>query len=89
MAIGLPVVTSKFKLYSEIVDKNNVEYVLTTNPDEIAKAIEYIMTHPKKAKEMGQNGRKLVEDKYNWSIEERKLNAVTVLYYRDEASTYK
>jgi hypothetical protein len=25
---------------------------------------------------MGQNGRKLVEDKYNWSIEERKLNAI-------------
>ena len=44
--------------------------------DEIAKAIEYIMTHPKKAKEMGQNGRKLIEKKYNWSIEERKLNAI-------------
>ena len=76
MAIGLPVVTSKFKLYSEIVDKNNCGICVDPeNPDEIAKAIEYIMTHPKKAKEMGQNGRKLVEKKYNWSIEERKLNA--------------
>ena len=62
MAIGLPVVTSKFKLYSEIVDKNNCGICVDPeNPGEIAKAIEYIMTHPDKAKEMGQNGRKLIE----------------------------
>ena len=77
MAIGLPVVTSKFKLYSEIVDKNNCGICVNPeNPYEIAKAIEFIMTHPKKANEMGQNGRKLIEKKYNWSIEERKLNGI-------------
>ena len=34
------------------------------------------MTNPKKAKKMGQNGRKLIEKKYNWTIEEKKLNGI-------------
>ena len=77
MAIGLPVVTSNFKLYSEIIDKNNCGICVDPeNPDEIAKAIEFIMNHPEKAREMGQNGRKLIEKKYNWAMEEIKLNAI-------------
>ena len=39
------------------------------------EAIEFFLTNPEKAKEMGQNGRKLIKKKYNWSIEEKKLNA--------------
>ena len=42
-------------------------------PKEIAEAIEYIMTHPKIAEEMGQNGKKAVLEKYNWQVEEKKL----------------
>ena len=50
MAIGLPVVTSKFKLSPmEIVDKNNCGICVDPeNPDEIAKAIEFIMKILKK-----------------------------------------
>ena len=40
---------------------------------EIAKAIEFILTNPEKAKEMGQNGSRLVKEKYNWTNEELKL----------------
>jgi glycosyltransferase involved in cell wall biosynthesis len=43
------------------------------NPNEIAKAIEFILTNPEKAKEMGQNGSRLVKEKYNWTNEELKL----------------
>ena len=74
MAIGLPVVTSNFKLYKDIIDKNYCGICVDPeNPNEIAKAIEFILTNPKKAKEMGQNGNRLVKEKYNWTNEELKL----------------
>ena len=51
MAIGLPVVTSNFKLYKDIIDKNYCGICVDPeNPNEIAKAIEFILTNPKKAK---------------------------------------
>ncbi len=43
------------------------------NPEEIANAIKYIFENPEEAKKMGQNGRKAVEQKYNWENEEKKL----------------
>ena len=74
MAIGLPVITSNFKLYKDIIDANNCGICVDPeNPNEIAKAIEYILTNPEKAKEMGQNGSRLVKEKYNWENEESKL----------------
>ena len=44
-----------------------------TNPKEIAEAIEYLIEHPDEAKQMGENGRKAVLEKYNWEHEEKKL----------------
>ena len=74
MAIGLPVITSNFKLYKDIIDENNCGICVDPeNPNEIAKAIEFILTNPEKAKEMGQNGSRLVKEKYNWTNEEFKL----------------
>jgi glycosyltransferase involved in cell wall biosynthesis len=74
MAIGLPVITSNFKLYKDIIDENNCGICVDPeNPNEIAKAIELILTNPEKAKEMGQNGSRLVKEKYNWNNEEFKL----------------
>ncbi|TYB33030.1 MAG: glycosyltransferase family 4 protein [Flexistipes sinusarabici] len=74
MAIGLPVITSDFEIYRKIIQKNNCGICVNPeNPTEIAEAIEYIISHPKEAEEMGKNGRKAVEEKYNWSIEEKKL----------------
>jgi glycosyltransferase involved in cell wall biosynthesis len=43
------------------------------NSKEIGKAIKYIKDNPKEAEEMGKNGRKAVEEKYNWTVEEKKL----------------
>ena len=77
MSAGLPVIASNFPKWKNIINETNCGICVNPeNPDEIAKAIEFIMTHPKKAKEMGQNGRKLIEKKYNWSIEEKKLNII-------------
>jgi glycosyltransferase involved in cell wall biosynthesis len=74
MAIGLPVVTSNFQLYKDVIEKYNCGLCVNPlNPQEIADAIEYILTHPVEARQMGLNGRKMVKEKYNWQIEEKKL----------------
>jgi len=74
MAIGLPVIASNFPLWREIVEGNNCG--ICVNPldsKEIAKAIEYLIEHPKEAKEMGENGQRATLEKYNWKSEGKKL----------------
>jgi len=74
MAAGLPVISSNIPLWKEIVEGNKCGICVDPlNPKEIADAIEYIITHPKKAEQMGNNGKKAVLEKYNWGIEEEKL----------------
>ncbi len=74
MATGLPVIASNFPLWKEIVEGNN--YGLTVNPldpEDIARAIEYLIEHPEEARKMGQNGKRAVMEKYNWETESQKL----------------
>ena len=74
MSAGIPVIASDFPLWREIVAGN--ECGLLVNPlkaQEIAQAIDQLISNPEMAKRMGENGRKAVENKYNWAIEERKL----------------
>lgn len=74
MAAGLPVIASDFPLYKKFVEKNKCG--LTVDPFipiKIAKAIEYLIKHPKKAQKMGENGRKAILENYNWKNESKKL----------------
>lgn len=74
MAAGLPVVASNFPLWCEIVEGNRCGICVDPlNPKEIAGAIEYLITHPEEARQMGENGRRAVEEKYNWEKEGKKL----------------
>ncbi|KLE01634.1 glycosyltransferase family 4 protein [Aliarcobacter butzleri] len=74
MSAGLPIITSNFPLWKEIVEGNNCGICINPlEPKEIAQSIEYIITHSNEAKEMGQNGKKAVLEKYNWGVEEKKL----------------
>lgn len=74
MSVGLPVISSNIPLWSEIINSNNCGICVDPlKPEEIAKAIDYLYEHPSEAKQMGENGRKAVNEKYNWSIEEKKL----------------
>ncbi len=77
MAVGLPVIASNFPLWKEIVEGNNCG--LTVNPldpEEIARAIEYLLDHPEESREMGENGRRAVAEKYNWEKESQRLLAL-------------
>ncbi|MEA3352460.1 MAG: glycosyltransferase family 4 protein [Campylobacterota bacterium] len=77
MCAGLPIITSDFPLWREIVEDNNCGICVDPlNPKEIAYAIEYVITHPQEAQMMGQNGKKAVIEKYNWGAEEKKLYEV-------------
>ena len=74
MALGLPVVTSNFELYKNIIEKYHCGVCVDPlDPKEIADAIDYILSHPGEAKRMGANGKKAVFERYNWGIEEKKL----------------
>lgn len=74
MASGLPVISSDFPLWRTIIEEN--ECGLTVDPldtQAIAGAITYLIDHPEEAGKMGDNGRRAVEEKYNWESEGKKL----------------
>jgi glycosyltransferase involved in cell wall biosynthesis len=74
MAIGLPVVTSNFALYKNIIEKYNCGICVDPqNPQEIADAIDSIISSPQLAYQMGQNGQEVVEKYFNWNVEKTKL----------------
>lgn len=74
MAAGIPVVASNFPLWREIIEGNHCGICVDPlKPKEIGAAIESLISNPKEANAMGENGRKAVTEKYNWAIEEAKL----------------
>jgi glycosyltransferase involved in cell wall biosynthesis len=74
MAAGIPVIASNFPLWREIVESNECGLCVDPlNPKAIGKAIQYLIDNPAQAERMGGNGRKAVEGKFNWPIEEKKL----------------
>ncbi|MCM8808341.1 MAG: glycosyltransferase, partial [Candidatus Omnitrophica bacterium] len=74
MSAGLPVISSDFPLWKEVIEGNKCGICVNPlNPEEIAEAIKYLVNNPDKAKEMGENGRRAVLEKYNWDIESKKL----------------
>lgn len=74
MAAGLPVIASNFPLWKKIIESSGSGICVDqTNPEEIRNKILSIIDDTEKLVEMGKNGRKAVEETYNWEIEERKL----------------
>ena len=74
MCAGIPVIASNFPGFGDIV--NGAKCGLLVDPDDprtMAQAIEFVLTHPQDAEEMGRRGREAVVAKYNWTGEERKL----------------
>lgn len=77
MIAEVPVISSNFPYWSEIVEDASCGICVDPmNPQEIRAAIEYILKNPDVAREMGQNGRRKVLEKYNWEIEKEKLFAL-------------
>ncbi len=74
MEASLPVIASNFPLWKKIVEGNKCGVCVDPlKPKDIAKAIDYLIEQPKLRKEMGENGRNAVLEKYNWEKESEKL----------------
>ncbi|WP_077919476.1 glycosyltransferase [Spirosoma sp. 209] len=74
MALGLPVITSDFPLYREVVERHDCGLCVSAEePAAIARALLYLIEHPALAKAMGERGRRAVETHYSWVTESAKL----------------
>jgi glycosyltransferase involved in cell wall biosynthesis len=74
MASGVPLIASDFPLWRRMVYDQGCGLVVDPlSVPQIADAIIYLHEHPDEAKKMGQRGRELVEKKYNWESESKKL----------------
>ena len=74
MSMQLPVVISNTGFAQKMNDKYHFAICVNpANPEEIANAIRWIHEHPEQAYEMGNNGRKAIEEEFNWEKESEKL----------------
>ena len=74
MSIGLPVITSDFELYKEVVQVNRAG--ICVNPSsaiELAEVMASFVNQEYDVLGFGQQGVKSVEEKYSWQSEEKKL----------------
>lgn len=74
MQCGMSVVFSNFKYANEINDKT--EFGIPVNPEninEIKHAIKYLIANEKMMKRMGDNGKTIVQNYFNWNNESKKL----------------
>ncbi len=77
MMAGLPVICTDFVRWREFVERWHCGICVDpSNVDEIADAIQYLFDHPDEARQMGENGRRAVEEEFNWAHEEKKLLAL-------------
>ncbi|MFC1975743.1 glycosyltransferase family 4 protein [Chloroflexota bacterium] len=74
MACGLPIIASNLKAISRVItDANCGILVEPDNPEAFAEAVTYLIDHPQESRAMGENGRRAVMEKYNWTGEAQKL----------------
>jgi glycosyltransferase involved in cell wall biosynthesis len=74
MAVGLPVVTSDFPLYREVVEQNNTGLCVDPLlPEAIYKAIESLISDKAMYEKCFRNGFEVVRKNYNWESEKVKL----------------
>ena len=74
MGAGLPVIASDFPLWRKMLsDVDCALYVDPLDARGIAQAIEYLLTNPAEAEEMGRRGQAAVAKQFNWNTQAIKL----------------
>jgi len=72
----LPVVISNTAFAQKMNEKYHFAICVDPEkPEDIANAIKWLKEHPEQAIEMGKNGRKAIEEDFNWEKESEKLVA--------------
>lgn len=81
MAVGIPVIITDMFEVGEIINNYNCG-ILIKRPatvDKIAEKIKQLVLNPRLCKELGENGRRAYESKFNWNIAE---NTLFQVYYQ-------
>jgi len=74
MSLSVPVIASKFGEIGKIVYETDCGLIVDpADAREIAEALKYLLENPEKARAMGANGRKAIEEEFNWEREQDKL----------------
>lgn len=74
MGAGIPIIASDFPFWRQIIGGASCGiFVDPLKPAEIAQAIEFLLTHPRQAEEMGRAGQAVVLQRFNWDTEAEKL----------------
>ena len=77
MSAGIPVIAFNFPLWREIVEGSDCGICVDPlNPEETIEATQFVIEHPAEAEQMRKNGRRAVEERYNWEKEAQKLLAL-------------
>jgi glycosyltransferase involved in cell wall biosynthesis len=78
LACGKPVIGTKVGgIPDQIIDGYNGFLVKPKDSKEIAEKILWLLEHPEEAKQMGMNGRKIVEEKFNL---EKRIDKIIGIY---------
>ncbi|WP_221394828.1 glycosyltransferase [Dyadobacter sp. NIV53] len=79
MALKLPVITSDFALYKDVVEKSGCGFCISPyDSGTLAETLEWIIDNPAEALEMGNNGKEAVKNHYNWKTEQK----ILLLFYK-------
>jgi len=75
MAAGLPIVSSDFAVWRALVEGFEVGLCVDPeDPEAAAAAIRWLVDNPEAARAMGERGRRLVRERFNWDSQMRILN---------------
>jgi glycosyltransferase involved in cell wall biosynthesis len=67
MALGLPVVASRFPAMERIISEADCGILADPlSPEEHAQALAYLMENPAEARRLGENGHRAMMSKYTW-----------------------
>lgn len=74
MSAGVPVIGSDFPLWKDILEADECGICVDPmQPEQLSGAINLLLNDPALAEKMGNNGRQMVRQKYNWESEKVKL----------------
>ncbi len=80
MCAGLPIVASDFPVWREFVEGAGCGLLVDPeDPQTIAEAIRWLLTHPAEAERMGRRGRTAVAERLNW---QREFQVLSDFYHR-------
>jgi glycosyltransferase involved in cell wall biosynthesis len=80
MAAGIPVIISDMTLWMDIIHRYDCGLVVPSGDvQELRDAVQGLLDDPERACEMGKNGRRAVEEEFNWTEQSK----VLLKMYRD------